>query len=103
MIHFVVDRARRSGIVWAMTFEPQTHRQIIETVWGNIGDYAQAIDARWISAKGHRDRNSIPEDYWPAAIAGAKLKGYPLTMEVLARTKKRRANASRYEPRKVSF
>jgi hypothetical protein len=100
-IQFVVDMGAECHIFAGMEGTPSTHRQIIETFWPSVADYAKAIDVRVLTAKGHRDRSSIPSAYWQRIVEDAREKGYSLTADMLAKTQRRRAAASRYEAKKV--
>jgi hypothetical protein len=49
----------------------ETHRQII-MAWPHLSDFAADIGVSENTAKGMRQRNSIPADYWPSVVHGAR-------------------------------
>lgn len=51
----------------------ENHRQII-MAWPNLSDFAEDIGVSANTAKKMRQRNSIPSDYWPSVVAGAKYR-----------------------------
>jgi len=67
----------------------ETHRQII-MAWPRLSDFAVDIGVPENTAKGMRQRNSIPSDYWPSVVNGArqrKIEG--VTTDLLAALRKR--------------
>lgn len=51
----------------------ETHKQII-MAWPHLSDFAGDIGVSVNTAKKMRQRNSIPSDYWPSVVVGAKAR-----------------------------
>lgn len=63
----------------------KSFRNIIE-LWPSIGDFADDIGVKYVTAQVMKHRDSIDADHWVAVVEAAKRRGYSgITYETLAR------------------
>ncbi|MBT9370300.1 hypothetical protein [Rhizobium sp. CSW-27] len=61
-----------------------THADLIDK-WLTLSDFADDIGVAYGTAKAMRRRNSIPSEYWLAAVQGAESRGFDcVTLKALA-------------------